>query len=201
MYISDEAFTEIKNKYGQWVSWAIWSQQKTANAKCGIGDLSVFDFTQNNNRSLLHVNYVLVGLNASRDVSGDGEGAQDNFANFHSSYKYATDYKIRAALADTPVWGAYMTDVLKDYIELSSGNVDKAIRENSIDYNEHFPILLNEITILGAENATFVAFGKSTEKLLKLALPNAKIVYVPHYANYNSVDAYRDKVLSNLSLD
>ena len=90
-----------------------------------MGDLSVLDPDVNRHLlSQLNPNVVLVGLNISTwDI-------EDPFANFHSKRPVAQDYKIRFAVKDTDLWGAYMTDIVKDYPEKESGKVGSYLRQN-----------------------------------------------------------------------
>ena len=113
--ISQNQFNFIKSKYQYWSSWAIWADQGDT-PKSNVGDLSVLD--PNTNPKLLptlNPNIALVALNISRgDITLP-------FGNFHDARSEATDYKIRYATNDTPLWGAYMTDIIKDFEEKISG--------------------------------------------------------------------------------
>ena len=106
--IARDKFEFIKEKYGHWASWAIWSEAGDT-PKSNVGDLSIF--TGNDFLEFLNTEVVLVGLNISR---GD---IKYPLANFHDARSEATDYKIRYALKSTPFWGGYMTDIIKDFNE------------------------------------------------------------------------------------
>ena len=67
-------------------------------------------------------NIILVGLNISRGA------IKEPLANFHDKRSEATDLKIRYALSETPIWGAYMTHLIKDYDQKESGKVIKHLR-------------------------------------------------------------------------
>ena len=119
-----EKFEFIKEKYGHCASWAIW-KEVGEKAKSNMGDLNVLDPQQNPDvLSELKPDVVFVGLNVSRDI-GDFEP----FSNFHPTYSTAHDYKTRFALKGTEFWGAYMTDIIKDYPELHGLNVKNLLRE------------------------------------------------------------------------
>ena len=121
-----EKFKFIKKKYGHVASWAVWREQGNNPPIFNMGDLTILDPRQNPNLlSLLKPDVVFVGLNASRDISDTL-----SFSNFHSSSRYAQDYKIRFALKDTELWGGYMTDIIKDYPELHGQNVMSFLRYN-----------------------------------------------------------------------
>ena len=105
--ISEKKFYFIKEKYQFYSSWAVWAEQGD-KPKSNVGDLSVLDPKQNKNLlKTLNPNIILVALNISR---GD---IAEPFANFHDKSSRATDFKIRYAIKDTPIWGAYMTDIIK----------------------------------------------------------------------------------------
>ena len=65
----------------------------------------------------LNPGVVMVGLNISRAFSNEP------FRNFHDSNATANDFKIRYAFQDTGFWGAYMTDVIKGFVEPVSGTL------------------------------------------------------------------------------
>ena len=99
----------MKDKYEFYSSWAVWANEGTT-PKSNIGDLSVLDPDVNDSLlTSLNPNIILVALNISR---GD---IQYPLANFHDKRSEATDYKLRFALRGTKLWGAYLTDIIKDF--------------------------------------------------------------------------------------
>lgn len=120
--IDKSKFEKIKKEYGHYASWAIWSEEGR-KPKDNVGDLSIFK-TKNINSLIkkLKPNIILVGLNISRKT-------EYSFGNFHDSSSRAMDYKIRYALKDTPYWGAYMTDIIKDFEQKSIGENDGLFKE------------------------------------------------------------------------
>jgi len=106
--MDEKHYLEIVNKYGDFASWAIW-QDVGLKPKSNVGDLTIFDHVKN--RELLgqlKPNVVMDGLNISRRV-------ELPFGNFHDSRPQSQDYKIRYAFRDTKFYGAYMTDIIKDF--------------------------------------------------------------------------------------
>ena len=184
--ISKEKFDFIKSKYGYWASWAIWAQEGD-KPKSNIGDLSVFegdDFL-----TKLNPNIILVGLNISRGA------ITTPLSNFHDSKPVATDYKIRYALRNSPFWGGYMTDIIKDYDQKSSSKVIDYLKENKAFEKQNVDFFSEEIKDLGAGKPTIVAFGRDSYNILKSHFKNDfKILKVPHYANYSSKEKYREEV-------
>ena len=64
MSISIEKFKEIKLKYGNMSSWAIW-KEKDIKEKSKIGDLSIFENFRN---IRLNPNVIFLGLNISQKM-------------------------------------------------------------------------------------------------------------------------------------
>ena len=187
--ISETEYELIKSKYQYWSSWAVWADQGET-PKSNVGDLSVLDPKTNHNLlSALNPNIVLVALNISRgDITMP-------FANFHDARSEATDYKIRYGIKDTPLWGAYMTDIIKDFEEKISGKVKSYLRENREFEQENVNFFVKELSDVGATNPTLVAFGNESFDILKRNLKNDfKILKIPHYANYSSKEKYRQQI-------
>ena len=187
--ISQNQFNFIKSKYQYWSSWAIWADQGDT-PKSNVGDLSVLD--PNTNPKLLptlNPNIALVALNISRgDITLP-------FGNFHDARSEATDYKIRYATNDTPLWGAYMTDIIKDFEEKISGKVKSYLRENRDFEKDNVDFFVQELSDIGATNPTLIAFGNESYDILKRNLNNEfKIHKIPHYANYSSKEKYRMQI-------
>ena len=183
---SKEKFDFIKNKHGYWASWAIWASEGD-KPKSNVGDLSVFegdDFLTE-----LNPNIILVGLNISRG------SIKTPLANFHDARSEATDYKIRYALKNSPYWGGYMTDIIKDYDQKSSGKVIEYLKEHKDFEKQNVDFFHEEIKDLGATDPTIIAFGRDSYNILyKYFKSDYKILKVPHYANYSSKEKYRDEV-------
>lgn len=186
--ISIEKFVEIRERYGHFASWAIWTDEKV-NPKDNIGDLSVLNPDTNLRLlRLLHGNSILLELNISRRI-------ERPFGNFHDPRPTATDFKIRYALKDTSYWGSYMTDIVKDFEEKVSGRVMSFLRSNKDFEQDNIRTLRKEIELLGFSNPVLVTFGKDAEKIAKRNLGKEfRIFGIPHYANYISKEDYRMQV-------
>jgi hypothetical protein len=184
--ITREKFEFIKEKYGHWTSWAIWPEAGDT-PKSNVGDLSIFigdEFLQ-----YLNPEIVLVGLNISR---GD---IKFPLANFHDARSEATDYKIRYALKNTPFWGGYMTDIIKDFNEKESGKMMSYLRANKVFEDSNVEIFREELKDLGSVNPTIIAFGNDAYTILLRNFKNQyKVLKVPHYANYTSKENYRQQI-------
>ena len=192
--ISEKKFYFIKEKYQFYSSWAVWAEQGD-KPKSNVGDLSVLDPKQNKNLlKTLNPNIILVALNISR---GD---IAEPFANFHDKSSRATDFKIRYAIKDTPIWGAYMTDIIKDFEELISGNVLSYLKKNSEFEIENINFFRKELIEIGAKNPILIAFGNIVYEILNRYLEDEfKIFKITHYAHQMSKEKYREEVQNILS--
>ncbi|MGI3183523.1 hypothetical protein [Nioella aestuarii] len=193
--IDDNTMQAIIDDYAWCSSWAVWMEEGE-KPKSNIGDLSIFDFKKYPEiRKLLHADYIAVGLN----ISSDSESSK--FGNFHSSSPSAQDYKLRYAFQGTPIWGCYLTDILKDFQEPSSAKVKKYIKEHPNKLQPHFDHFKEEVRLLGAENSLFLGMGGLATRLLRQALPrDAKVIQIRHYSDFIGREKYRKEVLDALRL-
>ncbi len=186
-------FLEIKNKYGDCGSWAIWREVEET-PKSNIGDLTILDHTLNKNLlTQLKPEFVFVGLNFS---------TMENvapFSNFHSPSSKAQDYKIRFALKDTKFWGSYMTDIIKNFPEKQSNLMMETLNKNRDLEIKNINIFLQELEALNVINKQIIAFGGDSYKILKRNLGDKfNIQKITHYAHFINKENYRKELL-NLS--
>jgi len=182
-------FEFTKSKYGLQASWAVWADEGDT-PKSNMGDLSIFE--RDETLSKLNPNIVLVALN----VSLDGVVLKP-FQNFHG--KIGGAYKIRYALKDTPLWGAYMTDVIKDFPEKESGKVASYLRENRELEEKNIQRFRQELIDIGATDPILIAFGNETYDILQKNLRDEfQIFKVTHYSHYISKEKYREHILESL---
>ena len=141
--------------------------------------------------------YVFVGLNAS---STHGIQQTKAWINFHSSYRYQNDYKLRYALMETRFWGSYITDVIKHYPEVDSAKVMKYLKQHNDVIENNINDFKREIAILSKNKPILIAIGTDSFNILNAYLSNEyKIVKIPHYSMHISKEDYRDRVLKELS--
>ncbi len=192
--ITKEHYIEIADKYGTFASWAVWAEQGS-KPKSNIGDISIFDYKTNPKiLEQLKPNTVMVGLNFSRKID------KQVFVNFHDSRPQGQDYKIRHAFRNTPFYGAYMTDIIKDFEEKASGNVLSYLRQNPDFEAQNVRLFESEMTDLRSDNLFIIAFGNISYDILVRHFSNRyKIAKVPHYSNHISAENYREQVLAVLS--
>jgi len=199
--ISRNKFEKIKEKYGEVASFAIWVKPHD-KPKSNIGDMSVFDLQQNPRLlETLNANVVMVGLNFAREK---GEHTlSEKFKNFHDPNPRGQDYKIRYAFEGSPYYGAYMTDIIKNFVMLDSGDVKKYIKNNKEYLLENVRKFEREIVDIGAVKPIILAFGADTYKILNDNLLSefySKIIKLPHYSHHIGKEEYRQKVHAELGL-
>jgi hypothetical protein len=181
--ISANKLNEIGERYGEYSSWAIWNPDD-------IRDTSLIE----QNRQELRTDIVMVGLNVSKDISVLG-----SWANFHAG---PNDRWLRFAFNDSRFRGAYLTDILKGEIDVSSSNVMAGIRAGLIDIDQHIVQFRHEMSDVGANVETlFVVFGKGAQSLfgsyLQALYP--KIVFCEHFASTHRAKAtWRSETLTAL---
>ena len=191
--ITAEKFHKIRKEYGHYASWAVWADQGDS-PKSNIADLSVLDAEKNHTLlEVLNPEVIFIGLNISRPI-------ESPLGNFHDPRPSATDYKIRYALQNTPYWGGYMTDIIKDFEEKASGKMISYLRSNPEFEKENVKTLQSEIEVLSPKDPIIIAFGRDAEAIVNRHLKGSLRVYrIPHYANYVSKEKYRAQVLDVLS--
>ena len=190
--IDRERFELIKDKHGGYSSWAVWAPA-TGGPKSSIGDLSVLDANANP-LVLQTVNQaiVMVGLNISRSF-------EEPFRNFHDQAPSANDFKLRFAFTDTPYYGAYMTDAVKNVPMVKSGDLIRYLRENPSVIDSQIAAFRDELSDLGCARPTILAFGSAAYKLLLRHLMPSEyraLVRLTHHSHYIGKDEYRDIVLA-----
>lgn len=187
-----EIFDEIRARFGHFASWAMWAEEGK-KPKDNVADLTVLN-TDKNPALLdtLHGHSILLGLNISRRI-------ERPLGNFHDCRPIATDFKIRYALKGTNYWGSYMTDIIKDFEEKSSGKLMSYLRSNRDFELENIERFREEIQLIGCANPVLVTFGKDAEAIARRNLGQEfQIVGIPHYANYVSKEEYRAQVSAQL---
>lgn len=117
--IDIERYNKLKEIFGNTSSWTMW-KEVGSKAKSNTGDMSIFE--DKNICDVLNDNYVFVALNPSKELV---KQKNKPWTNFHSNSPSRTDFKLRYALTKTKFWGSYITDIIKEFIEVDSSNVEK----------------------------------------------------------------------------
>jgi hypothetical protein len=190
--IEQARFELIEEKYGHWASWAVWADAGE-KPKSNIGDLSIFEI--HNRDSLLcqlRPDVVLVGLNIS------GRPIEGRLGNLHDGRAlYSQDYKLRHALKGTSLWGAYMTDIIKDFEEKACGKMMAYLRSNKSFERDNVECFREELRDLGAAQPRIMAFGVDAFTVLDRNLGEEYTIrMMPHYSNYISQENYSKAIRS-----
>lgn len=183
--ITNKHYLEISQKYGHYASWAIWQEQGD-KPKSNVGDLTIFDTNANPKiLELLKPNFIMVGLNISRPI-------EYKFGNFHDKRSQSQDYKVRYAFKETIFSGAYMTDIIKDFENVMSGDVMKYLKTNTDFEEKNVEMFLQEINDIGATLPTLIAFGNHTYSILTKHFGGIyQILKFPHYSMQISKENYK----------
>lgn len=193
--ITKEHYKEIADKYGEFASWAVWVNEDV-KPKSSTGDMSVFDLEKNPKLlETLNPNVIMVGLNFSRTIE------RNAFVNFHDKRPQGQDYKIRYAFRDTEFYGAYMTDIIKDFEEKISGNVLIYLKENKEFELTNVRLFEQEIIDLKCTDPLIIAFGNITYDLLNKHFGQKyRIKKVMHYSQQISKENYKSTVWRTLKV-
>ncbi len=186
--ISRRRYNYIRTEHGHYASWAVWAEGGE-KPKDKIGDLSIFDIARIPNLlKQLKPSVVLVGLNISRRI-------KTPLANFHDARPQAMDFKIRHALKGTPLWGGYMTDIIKGHEQKVSGKMMAYLKTNPQFECDNVRKFRRELADLGAANPILVAFGGDAHRILSRNFAGeCEIFRLPHYSNYCAKEKYREQV-------
>jgi hypothetical protein len=190
--ITHSHFLEVLRDYGGFASWAVWKDRGTT-ATAGVSDLSIFQQPElANTLRVLRSDIAFVGLNVSR-IPEDCP-----LSNFHDKKPTGTDYKLRDALVGTQLWGAYMTDFVKDFPEPKSSALMRFLKSAPEAESFHASTLRSELTaVCGDLSAvSLVALGADAHKLLKKHFQGCNIFHLDHYAQrrYGAAE-YRARAL------
>lgn len=194
--ITRELLDKIKDKNGSFASWAVWKlvgNKPTSNME--PDDILDPDINLKLLKTL-NINIIMVGLNWSRENKDSKP-----FANFHDEYSHAKDFKIRYAFWDTPYYGAYMTDILKDVVALNSKNVDKEIKDPEL-LQKHICAFEQELEFIESSKPLILAFGKKAYNILKRHLDKTKysqLIQIRHYSDYRlNKEEYKEEVIQKI---
>ena len=139
----------------------------------------------------------MVGLNFSRSLPEQFQ----NFRNFHDPTPRANDFKIRYAFTNTAYYGAYMTDIVKNFPMLKSAAVLKHLRTSPSLLRTNLDAFREELQDLNAQRPSIFAFGWAAHELLDKNLhPNeySTLIRLTHYSHQIGKESYRETVLTQI---
>ena len=188
--MNTEHFFSIKKKYGQHASFAIWLNPESKTKEM-VGDLGMFELASlTTTLAQIHTKYILIGLNVSRSL------IRGPLANFHDDSRFSQDYKLRYALNDSALWGAYITDIFKDVEEVDSTKIMKFMNVNYEIVDHHIKKLQLEIADVSRnEDTKIVAIGGASYSVLKKYFSKShEVLKIRHYANRMQLESYREEM-------
>ena len=188
--LSIETFNYLKQKHGNHSSWAVW-EEETNGPKSNMDDLSIFQ----NEKILEFLNpkIILVALNFSVDVE------MKPLQNFHG--KNGEVYKLRYALKHTPLWGAYMTDIIEGHVDPNAKSMMQYLEDNPYVVIKNIKRFENEIKDLNVDNPVLYALGNDVFKILNSHLSvKYQIKQITHYAWRQNREVYKKRVLDELNI-
>ena len=191
--INQEIYAELKEHYSDTSSWTVW-KEPGSKVKSNTGDMSIFE--DENICAILNNKYVFVALNYSNT---HGEQTKTPWKNFHSSYIYQNDYKLRYALLNSEFWGSYITDIIKDLPEVDSSKVMKQLKNNPQIIEKNIKRFKKELNTLSDKRPVLIALGNDSERILKENLENEYEIYkIKHYSAWINKENYKKEVLKIL---
>jgi hypothetical protein len=194
--VSRSLYESISNKYGYVASWAVWAKAGE-KPKSNISDMSVLDVNLNSSvLDLVTTDVVMVALNFAREVAFTRP-----FMNFHDANPHGQDYKIRYAFEGTEFYGAYMTDIIKDFPMLSSSDVLRHLKNNPSVVPYQIESFREELKFIGSHKPILLAFGADTFKILQKNLRHEEysaLIQLTHYSHQISKENYRIDTLKRL---
>ena len=194
--ISQQNYNELLEKFWDVASWAMWSKPTDNRPKSNVGNLSVF-----NDPDLLekiNTGFVFVGLNGSGQHNDFLEFDKAWF-NFHSASPRGHDYKLRYALYGTPLWGSYITDIIKYFPEVDSGKVVRYVKDNPEVLKENIKAFRQELNLLGGHPVIVALGGAAYDFLVENLGTEYKIVKVKHFSFTIGKEKYREEMIAALS--
>ncbi len=207
MGITKERYQRLKKEFGSLASWALWDKAcENPKSRENVGSM---EWASDEDALIkkIKTKFVFVAFNGSSQHDGrTGHGQNVYWSNFHSSYKYGRDHKLRyAILGCDDAKGSYITDLIKnDKSKTAKERVNK-YKKNRALLKKHIDTLKKEIELLcGVKKPCLIALGHDTENFLKQTLEKDgyKVFYLPHYsATIPKFDEYRDKLKDILKKD
>ena len=193
--LDKNVYNSLKEKYGRVASWAVW-ERPYGSVKSNMSDISMFDTDAVLEE--LNPNFVFVGLNGSgvHDEYMDMDG---DWFNFHSSNPHGHDYKLRYALMNTPYWGAYITDAIKEFPEVDSNKVATYLKKYPEIIDKNMAELRSEIMMLGSKPIIVAMGEKSYDLVNKYLGSDFTVKKIMHYSYAIGKEDYRKHVLDVLS--
>ena len=192
--LEKKQYDKLKQEFGTSASWAIW-QMPGVSPKSNMEDVSMFD-----NESILdrlNPAVVFVGLNPS----GVHDGFMDEsrpWCFFHSSNPRGHDYKLRYALINTDFWGGYITDLIKDVLEVDSDKLDDHLKKHPEIIAANVKTFLYELSLLHKDPLIVALGDRVYNYLVRFIGAGYRIIKIKHYSYRIGKEDYRRDALKAL---
>lgn len=187
--ITEKLYNSIIKEYGKVASWAVWEKTED-KPKSNIANMEIFNLKKNMSLlETLRTDVIMVALNFAREVE-----MTEPFLNFHDSNPRGQDFKIRYAFEGTEYYGAYMTDIIKDFPMLKSKDVLSHLKKNPDMIYDQIAQFEDELKFIEANKPIILAFGKDTYNILNKYLDSknySKLIGLTHYSHRISKENYR----------
>lgn len=194
--ISQENYNKLLEGFWDVASWAMWLPPVADRPKSNVGNLKIFKDPELLTK--INTGFVFVGLNGS-GKHDDYLDLNNAWFNFHSDSPRGHDYKLRYATYGTPLWGSYITDIIKYHQEVDSNKVVKYVRNHPEVLRANIEAFREELRLLGG-HPVLVALGGATYDFLTETLGHEyKIVKIKHYSYTIGKEKYREELLEALS--
>ena len=164
--------------YSHEASWAVWEIDETGAL---TGNAT---FPLDVAPAHIHGRAMIVSLNPATSIAPVEVGAVEDWSNFHSTNRKHNDLFLAGALLDSPLWGAYMTDLHPEIVDSKSGNVrpkrdqvESAVRS----LVEQAKLLGGVELIVGVGAKSFTSIVRHRDHIRR-ELGEVEIVRIPHYS-------------------
>lgn len=214
-----EVFQQVREAYGTCASWAVWDQGacerlryqpdprvpsfflnravKRLNAVNSQADLDGLGWE-------LDPHVVLVALNfAERTGEVRDVVSRLNFHAFHEETTVTSDQRLRDACCGTPLWGGYITDLVKMHRGVvqpvrnsSAAEVARLLRSSEFR-RDQINGLVAELQLLGCSDPLIVSLGNDvhrvlsslsvTDRLKEICGQGTRVVKVTHYSRATGI--------------
>lgn len=196
--LTEKQYSDLQRQLGQHSSWAVWAEPGSGNwkSKENIGDLEIFQSL--GIQSVLNPNIVLLGLCRSREYEMP-EFCAPSWINFHDGRSCSQDYKLRYALRNTIMWGAFLTDLNCTDIVQPAKNVQLTAEQcyaELYDKLKRLPATKSfRIIAFGCKTYSFLQKPEIRKKLQKDFF-GCKVYKLTHYSMFLSLEQYADEAMA-----
>ena len=100
---------------------------------------------------------------------------------------------------NTPFWGSYITDIIKEFHESNSKKVVSYLRDHPDEIERHIHQFKEELNYLSDENPILIAVGNDSFNILNDNLScEYKIYKIMHYSARINKEDYKKEVWKEL---